>query len=77
MINCPREFSCTRYEIVLAAGEQGHHGCEWQEDFAGIIRKAEEIKLSANGTRWLDWERYSSRQNTKMKLGGLAGKNLQ
>ncbi|MCL6449019.1 MAG: CRISPR system precrRNA processing endoribonuclease RAMP protein Cas6 [Armatimonadetes bacterium] len=51
-----------------------YHGCEWQADFAGIIRKAEEIKLNANGTRWLDWERYSSRHDTKMKLGGLVGK---
>lgn len=51
-----------------------YHGYEWQADFAEIIRKAEEIKLSANGTRWLDWERYSSRHDTKLKLGGLVGK---
>jgi hypothetical protein len=47
----------------------------------------EEVKLVADGqvwdsldkikvvssVRWLDWDRYSSRQKTKMKFGGLAG----
>ncbi|MEW6275518.1 MAG: CRISPR system precrRNA processing endoribonuclease RAMP protein Cas6 [Bacillota bacterium] len=51
-----------------------YHGYEWKEDFAGIIRRAEEVKLNENRTRWLDWERYSSRQDTKMKMGGLVGK---
>ncbi len=44
---------------------------EW--DFSGIIRKAEGVKVSARALRWHDWERYSARQDTKMKMGGFVG----
>jgi hypothetical protein len=42
-------------------------------DFSGMVERAETIKLIENETEWVDWERYSSRQNTRMKLGGLIG----
>jgi hypothetical protein len=29
--------------------------------------------LAGADLRWLDWERWSHRQNTAMKLGGLVG----
>lgn len=50
-----------------------YHGQEWNADFPGIIRRAEEVRLREDRTRWLDWERYSSRQDAKMKLGGFVG----
>lgn len=50
-----------------------YHGFEWKEDFVGIIKRAEEVALIENNTAWHDWERYSNRQNTKMKMGGLVG----
>jgi len=31
------------------------------------------IKIRENKLDWYDWERYSSRQNSRMKLGGLIG----
>jgi len=37
------------------------------------IRKAEEVVLAENRTRWMDWERYSNRQKKRMKMGGLVG----
>lgn len=49
------------------------HGEEWSEDFPGIINRSGEVRLVADRTRWLDWERYSSRQDAKMKLGGMVG----
>jgi CRISPR/Cas system endoribonuclease Cas6 (RAMP superfamily) len=44
---------------------------EW--DFKGIIEKAKEIKVIKKGLRWYDWERYSGRQDTRMKMGGFVG----
>ena len=38
-----------------------------------IIEKAKNIKSASKDLRWLDWERYSSRQNTRMKMGGITG----
>lgn len=38
-----------------------------------IIGYAEGVKIRSNSLRWFDWERYSSRQDTRMRLGGLIG----
>ncbi|MDI6865489.1 CRISPR system precrRNA processing endoribonuclease RAMP protein Cas6 [Thermodesulfovibrio yellowstonii] len=38
-----------------------------------VIRHAETINTVNSNLRWHDWERYSSRQETKMKLGGVIG----
>lgn len=38
-----------------------------------LIEKAKEIKIENQNLRWYDWERYSSRQDTRMKLGGFLG----
>lgn len=43
-------------------------------DHKEIIRLAEGVKIQSSDLRWFDWERYSTRQNTRMKLGGLIGK---
>ncbi len=42
-------------------------------DFSGIIKKAEEVKVSGQGLRWHEWERYSARQKTRMNMGGFVG----
>lgn len=44
-----------------------------QWDFKGIIDMAKEVKVKQNSLRWFDWQRYSARQDTKMKLGGFVG----
>jgi len=44
---------------------------EW--DFNGIIEKAKEIKVHRRDLKWYDWERYSARQDVKMKMGGFTG----
>jgi CRISPR-associated endoribonuclease Cas6 len=44
---------------------------EW--DFKGIIGEAKEIKVQKKNLRWYDWERYSGRQETRMKMGGFVG----
>ncbi|RKY70285.1 MAG: hypothetical protein DRQ24_09550, partial [Candidatus Latescibacterota bacterium] len=31
------------------------------------------VQVKASDLRWFDWTRYSSRQNRRMKLGGVLG----
>ena len=50
-----------------------HCGESLELDFKGLIAQAETIQTVRSGLRWHDWTRYSSRQNRKMKLGGLVG----
>ncbi|MCL6560740.1 MAG: CRISPR system precrRNA processing endoribonuclease RAMP protein Cas6 [Firmicutes bacterium] len=51
-----------------------HHGWELDLDFTGLIERAAKVKLVEDDTRWVDWERYSSRQDNKMNLGGVLGR---
>ena len=51
--------------------------CERNEstwDHNSIIEAARTVTIKESHLRWHDWERYSSRQQTKMKMGGLTGK---
>ena len=50
-----------------------HHGVPLELDFRGLIGQAEGIRLVRHQTRWVDWERYSRRQDRRMTLGGLVG----
>lgn len=52
---------------------QFHHGEEGRGDFAPLLRRAEQIQLVRQETRWVDQSRYSARQDVKMKLGGIVG----
>lgn len=51
-----------------------HHGWELDLDFTGLIRQAAQVSIIEDNTRWVDWERYSSRQDNKMNLAGLVGR---
>ena len=51
-----------------------HHGWELELDFTGLIERAAEVRLVNDGTRWVDWGRYSSRQDNKVNMGGLVGR---
>ena len=42
-------------------------------DHKDLIRKAEAVATSRADLKWVDWERYSSRQNARMALGGFLG----
>lgn len=50
-----------------------HCGEEPDIDFRGLIEKAQKVALVRKNTRWVDLERYSTRQKTSMKLGGFVG----
>ncbi len=42
-------------------------------DFKGMIEKAKEVNVKERNLKWHDWERYSARQDTRMKMGGFVG----
>jgi CRISPR-associated endoribonuclease Cas6 len=50
-----------------------HCGEELVLDFKGLIEEAKNIKALKENLHWQDWERYSNRQETKMKMGGFVG----
>ncbi len=45
-----------------------------QQDFAALVEQAQAIALHAPDMHWMDWGRYSQRQQQEMKLGGLLGR---
>lgn len=51
-----------------------HCGERWETDYRGIIEAAQGVRLAEVRTGWVDWERYSRRQQQRMNLGGLVGK---
>lgn len=70
------EFHILIRNLVRRLGLLYYFHCGNQKpswDFRAIIKHAEDIRIKTSGLRWLDWERYSSRQDTRMKLGGLVG----
>jgi CRISPR-associated endoribonuclease Cas6 len=50
-----------------------HCGEELDLDFKGLIENSKSIKIKEEKLSWVDWERYSNRQETKMKMGGFVG----
>lgn len=51
-----------------------HCGELLELDFKGLIERAKNIECKDKALRWYDWERYSARQDTRMKMGGFIGK---
>lgn len=50
-----------------------HCNFELNVDFKGLIEAAKKVRVSRADISWLDWERYSQRQETRMKMGGFLG----
>ncbi|MEZ5537172.1 MAG: CRISPR system precrRNA processing endoribonuclease RAMP protein Cas6 [Thiolinea sp.] len=44
-----------------------------EADFKALSGLMETVQVAENGLRWHDWARYSSRQKTLIKMGGLLG----
>jgi hypothetical protein len=42
-------------------------------DYSGLIKRAENVRTVGSSLEWLDWARFSNRQQTRMQLGGLVG----
>ena len=42
-------------------------------DFRDLVARAETVEPGESSLGWYDWQRYSTRQRTAMKMGGLTG----
>lgn len=51
-----------------------HCGKELNVDFKNLIEKAKKVKREDSNLTWYDWQRYSTRQDARMMLGGFIGK---
>ena len=51
-----------------------HCGRSPDLDYDGLMRAAERVEMIDEGQRWLEISRYSSRQRTKMYVGGAIGR---
>ncbi len=50
-----------------------HCGRETSIDFKKVIEKAKNINALTKDITWFEYDRYSMKQNTKMKMGGIIG----
>ena len=50
-----------------------HGGGDLGVDFRALIEKARCVSLTNDSTRWVDWSRYSRRQDMTMDLTGFLG----
>jgi CRISPR-associated endoribonuclease Cas6 len=57
----------------LSALSYFHCGMELKVDYEELIYEASRVKTKDSNLKWVDWERYSSRQDSRMKLGGFVG----
>ena len=51
-----------------------HHGVSLELDYRALVAAARRVEVVESDTRWVDWSRYSLRQDTTMKLGGIVGR---
>lgn len=57
----------------LSSMARFHCGGPLEVDFKGLIEAAQKIRLARDDTKRTSWSRYSNRQNTDMRWGGLVG----
>jgi len=48
-------------------------GREPDIDYKGLVDRATAIETEGSDLHWCDWERYSSRQDARMLMGGMTG----
>lgn len=51
-----------------------HCGSDWELPYKEILNQADQtVQLTQSDLTWVDWERYSARQDRRMNLGGFVG----
>lgn len=68
----PRDFLIGLVRRIALISEF-HTGHVLPLDFAALVQHAETVS-DTKELRWLDWTRYSNRQQQKMSLGGVVGR---
>ncbi|OGP90580.1 MAG: hypothetical protein A2156_08995 [Deltaproteobacteria bacterium RBG_16_48_10] len=71
----PLEFHVLIRNLLRRISLLSYFHCEKELDldFKGLIEKSSEIKVAKSNLKWFDWERYSNRQEIRMKMGGFIG----
>lgn len=69
------EFSIFLNAILRRISQLLHFWCDYKEkiDYSEILKSAKKVKIGSCNLRWIDYKRYSTRQKTEMKLGGIKG----
>ncbi len=57
----------------ISALEETYSAGEPDLDYRGLVRGAEQVATVCSDCKWVEIERYSSRQRTAMLIGGLLG----
>lgn len=50
-----------------------HHGWHLEADIRDLIEQATKVTILEDRTHWVDWRRYSSRQDSRINMGGIVG----
>lgn len=50
-----------------------HCGNRFDRNHRELLEMSKGIKITRKALQWRDWTRYSNRQKTRMKMGGIAG----
>jgi hypothetical protein len=64
-------FAMLRRTLELAHFYGAGGPVDWS--FRQLLQEADQIRVGASNLRWLDWHRFSNRQQTRMALGGFVG----
>jgi hypothetical protein len=65
-------FNMLRRVLELAHFHVPGAVIDWS--FRALLDRADEVRVASADLRWHDWERWSQRQQTSMKLGGIVGR---
>lgn len=65
-------FNMLRRVLELAHFHVAGAAIDWS--FRPLLERAEAVRVVTADLRWHDWERWSNRQQSSMKLGGLVGR---
>lgn len=69
------EFPVIMHNLLWRIFSLAYFHCGEKLEIAsrGLATTAELVRLIDYDTLWVDWERFSSRQQVKMKMGGIVG----
>jgi len=69
------EFHVLVRNLLRRLNALAFYHCEFTPglDYRDLIQRAEAVVTVRADLKWLDWERYSARQQTRMTLGGFVG----
>lgn len=70
------DFHILLRNLLRRASLLAYFHCGFKLDdynFSGLIEQAKQIRTSKSNLYWHDWTRWSNRQRTRMKMGGVKG----